>query len=252
VAKVTLFLYSIAMHRLFIIGDSTAAVKKDEARPETGWGEAFGKYIKGDWILDNRAKNGVSTRSCLLEGIFSSVLLVAEEGDAAIIEFGHNDSKPDEHRHSDPWIGYRANLIYMANELHKKGVDVFFATSIARRRFDGDTLLETHGDYPAAMKAAAHDAAVPVVDMTIPTMLEIQRLGDNESKKLFMNFGPGLYDNFPNGKEDNTHLRPEGAEWIASLVAKKLSELEVVPLFLKAEKVEVRHLEDFSLQDEKN
>lgn len=239
------------MHRLFIFGDSTAAKKDLSTRPETGWGEAFEKYLKGDWILDNRAVNGRSTRSCLLEGIFSSALLAAEEGDAAIIQFGHNDSKPDEHRHSDPWTGYRANLIYMANELKKKGVDVYFATSIARRRFDGDRLLETHGDYPAAMKAAGHDANVPVIDMTIDTMLEIQRLGDEGSKKYFMVFGPGIYENFPKGKEDNTHLRVEGADWIASMVAKKLSELEPAPRFLNLdEKSEKENLEEMSLQDE--
>ena len=39
-----------------------------------------------------------------------------------------------------------------------------------------------------------------------------------------MNFGPGLYPNYPNGKEDNTHLRPEGAELIANMIYKACKE----------------------------
>ena len=33
------------MPRLFIFGDSTAAAKEDKARPETGWGECFSRYL---------------------------------------------------------------------------------------------------------------------------------------------------------------------------------------------------------------
>ena len=37
------------------------------------------------------------------------------------------------------------------------------------------------------------------------------------------------------GKEDNTHLRPEGARWVASTVADKLSKLVPFPSFLALE-----------------
>lgn len=238
------------MNRLFLFGDSTCAVKLPEARPETGWGEAFPAYMNDGWIIDNRAKNGLSTRSAILSGIFSGALLAAEEGDAAIIQFGHNDSKPDAERHTDPWSSYIANLVYMASELRKKGVAVYFATSIARRRFKDGDIEETHGDYPAAMKAAGHQAGVPVIDLTIPTMIALERMGDDESRKYFMNFPAGLYENYPDGKEDNTHLRPEGAAWIASLVAEKLSELDPVPPFLKSEGSSKESLEKLSLMDE--
>jgi hypothetical protein len=40
-----------------------------------------------------------------------------------------------------------------------------------------------------------------------------------------MNFDKGLYKNYPDGKEDNTHLREKGAVMYAGLVAKGLSEL---------------------------
>ncbi|MEO7990312.1 MAG: hypothetical protein ABI663_12275 [Chryseolinea sp.] len=47
--------------RVFLIGDSTTANKKQEAFPETGWGMIFSKYINLE--VQNHAVNGRSTRS---------------------------------------------------------------------------------------------------------------------------------------------------------------------------------------------
>ena len=123
------------MPRLFLLGDSTCAIKTASARPETGWGEVFWKYLKPGWILDNRAINGRSTREILENGEFNKALEDAVSGDAVIIQFGHNDEKVKEGRGADAWHAYRVNLIYMAEEFRKKGVRAIFMTSIARRRF---------------------------------------------------------------------------------------------------------------------
>ena len=40
-----------------------------------------------------------------------------------------------------------------------------------------------------------------------------------------MNFPGGLYHNYPNGKEDNSHLRPEGAMYFAGMLAEELKKL---------------------------
>ena len=84
------------MNRLYLLGDSTCADKKREARPETGWGEVISEYIVPGWVVVNCAFNGYSTVSCLKSGTFSSVLLSVKEGDCVIIQFGHNDEKTDE------------------------------------------------------------------------------------------------------------------------------------------------------------
>jgi hypothetical protein len=55
----------------------------------------------------------------------------------------------------------------------------------------------------------------------------IQRLGDEASKKLFMNFDAGVYPKFPNGKKDDTHLRWEGAKTIAALAVEGIKELKL-------------------------
>ena len=72
------------MSVLYLLGDSTCAIKREDARPETGWGEEFQSYVKDGWIVDNRAINGRSTKSFIDEGNFDSILEVADFGDSAI------------------------------------------------------------------------------------------------------------------------------------------------------------------------
>ncbi len=214
------------MNRLILLGDSTCAVKTPEARPETGWGEKIYLFMKSEWTVLNYAKNGRSTRSCLREGIFREALMNAEEGDRAVIQFGHNDQKTDD-RGTDAFTTYIANLKYMASSLMEKGVKVFFVTSVPRHRFVDGRIVDTHKDYIAAMKTAGHQLGIPVLDITIPLMIDEAMMGEEESRKYYMNFGPGLYPNYPDGKEDNTHLRPEGAKWVASEIASQMKKLDV-------------------------
>lgn len=214
------------MNKLILLGDSTCAIKTPEARPETGWGEKIYLFMKPEWTVLNYAKNGRSTRSCLKEGIFREALMNAEEGDRAVIQFGHNDQKTDE-RGTDAFTTYTANLKYMASSLMEKGVKVIFVTSVPRHRFVDGKIVDTHKDYIAAMKTAGHQLGIPVLDITIPLMIDEAMMGEEESRKYYMNFGPGLYPNYPDGKEDNTHLRPEGAKWVASEIASQMKKLDV-------------------------
>ena len=235
------------MSVLYLLGDSTCAIKKDEARPETGWGEMFDSFVALGWSIDNRALNGRSTKSFISEGIFDDICNTVKAGDAALIQFGHNDSKLDIERYSAPYTDYVANLVYMANSLKSKGVDVYFLTSIARRQFDERNIIkQTHGEYPSAMHYAAFLSGIPCVDMTIATMVELQEIGEKESRDLFMNLSKGEYENYPEGKQDNTHLTPKGAKWISSLIAKELSKLSPRPLFLSPEVKSNWSVEDVS------
>lgn len=225
------------MPTLFLLGDSTCATKREEARPETGWGECFSPYLASGWVLDNRAINGRSTRQFLLEGDFASVEASLQKGDAVLIQFGHNEPKPEPWRHTEPWTTYQENLRLMVNSIQNHGAIPFLATSIVRRRFveiDGIAVFQdTHGDYPKAMQAVAAEMGVPCIDMTSATIHWLSSLGDHASKRFFMNFPAGVYPNYPDGKADDTHLRPAGALEVAKLVAQRLAELNPQPVFLK-------------------
>ena len=219
--------------KVFLLGDSTMAHKDGKARPETGWGECLSSFLAEGWTVDNRAVNGLASKDAISKGIFQGIADDAESGDIALIQFGHNDSKAeDPSRYSEPWSGYIVNLVYMAGKLKERGVYVIFLTSIARRRFSGGLAVDTHGDYPAAMKAAAHQAGCPCIDMTIPTMIQLQSDGEEASRKYYMNFGPGIYPAYPDGDDDNTHLRPEGASMVASIACDAIRKVPDIPSFL--------------------
>lgn len=235
----------IDKHVLFLLGDSTCSPYKLSERPRTGWGEEFYHFVNDDWIVDDRAISGRSTKSFIAEGAFDRVIKDAKEGDVAIIQFGHNDPKPDEARFSDPYTGYVDNLVYMYQEFQKKGVDVYFASSIARRQFAPDgTICWTHGEYPAAMHYAAFKVNRPCINTSVVTMVELQKYGDEGSKRFFMNFPSGVYENYPEGSKDNTHLTSEGARWVSYLVARELSRVEPRPVFLSSNIQESWHEED--------
>src|SRR5690606_5553070 len=78
---------------VWMIGDSTMAIKAPEKFPETGWGVAFAEMFRSDVNVINKAKNGRSTKSCIREGIWKEVSDGLRQGDYVFIQFGHNDEK---------------------------------------------------------------------------------------------------------------------------------------------------------------
>ncbi|KAB2846345.1 MAG: GntR family transcriptional regulator, partial [Melioribacteraceae bacterium] len=59
---------------IYLAGDSTIAVKLEEKKPETGWGEKLNLYLNENIKIDNRAKNGRSTRTFISEGRWKSII----------------------------------------------------------------------------------------------------------------------------------------------------------------------------------
>ena len=218
------------MSKLFLLGDSTCAIKEECARPETGWGECFSQYLSDGFELVNMAKNGRSTEMIIHEGIFFDCFSQVTSGDWVIIQFGHNENKPEIYRRTYPQTTYKLNLKWFIDNFKKKGVNVVLISSIARRRFENGICVNTHESYPEAMKDIADSEGVTFIEMSERTREYFNKVGEEESLKYFMNFGPGIYPNYPNGKEDNTHLRPEGAELIANMIynACKEKKLEFV------------------------
>ncbi|MDQ6755816.1 MAG: GntR family transcriptional regulator, partial [Bacteroidota bacterium] len=97
--------------KVWLIGDSTMSIKEVKAYPETGWGMPFAYFFDSSIIVDNRAKNGRSTRTFISENLWQPVVENLKEGDYVFIQFGHNDeSKEKTDRYTTP-EEYRNNLI---------------------------------------------------------------------------------------------------------------------------------------------
>src|SRR5690242_3979432 len=77
--------------KIWLIGDSTMADKEVKAFPETGWGMPFHYFFDSTIVVDNRAKNGRSTKTFIAEGLWKQVTDQLSEGDYVFIQFGHND-----------------------------------------------------------------------------------------------------------------------------------------------------------------
>ena len=210
---------------IFTIGDSTMA-KKDTTKhnPERGWCQVLPQYFDENFIqIDNRAKNGRSSKSFLDEGLWQKVLDDLKKGDYVFIQFGHNDSKPDAARKTDPRTTYKANLVKYITETRQKEAFPILFTSIVRRSFnEGGMAVNTLGEYPAVTREVGKEMNVPVIDLNVSSEKLINDLGSEGSKSLYMHIEPGVSQLEPFGRTDNTHLNPLGASKIAELAVQEI------------------------------
>src|SRR5262249_16637821 len=77
--------------RVYLVGDSTMSIKEVKAYPETGWGMPFVYFFDSTVTVDNRAKNGRSTKTFLSDKLWQPVVDNLQDGDYVFIQFGHND-----------------------------------------------------------------------------------------------------------------------------------------------------------------
>ncbi|MGI4819775.1 MAG: rhamnogalacturonan acetylesterase [Janthinobacterium lividum] len=209
--------------KLYLIGDSTMANKIRATFPETGWGMPLGTFFDTTVVVDNRAQNGRSTRTFLAENRWQPVVEALQPGDYVFIQFGHNDESqnyPD--RYTSP-EDYRKNLIKFVTEARSKKATPILLTPVTRRYFDKEGhIKETHVLYSAATMAVAKEYKVTLVDMDRMSRELLQRMGDENSKLLFMYLAPGDHPNYPLGRNDNTHFNELGARKMAQLVVNDL------------------------------
>ena len=213
--------------QLFTIGDSTMANKKAVAYPETGWGQVLGKYFDDQVIVHNHARNGRSSKSFIDEGRWKTVRDSLQPGDYVFIQFGHNDEKEyDSTRYTTPYGTYSDNLAKFVNESRAKGAIPVLFTPIVRRHFDDQgTLVNSHGNYPDALRQLAARMNVPLIDLEKLTRHLVDSLGPEKSKKLYVWTRPN--EKYPEGHKDNTHLNVEGAHKVAELAAEAVKMLSL-------------------------
>ena len=242
---------------IFIIGDSTAANKDiSGGKQERGWGMALQCYFDDNILVDNHAVNGRSSLSFIREGRWDKVLEKIRPGDYVIIQFGHNDEKSGEKRHTDPGSTFDYIMAKYVRETREKGGIPVLMNCVVRRNFftkapqndddeslrtttfkdgvkmvEGDSLIDTHGLYRVAPRDVAQRMNVHFVDANQITHNLEQGLGTEASKKLYMWFRPGEEPSVPDGRQDNTHYNVYGAHVVAKLLADALC--EEIPLLKK-------------------
>lgn len=230
---------------VFMIGDSTMANKSlDAGNQERGWGHVLGGFFSENIRVENHAVNGRSSKSFIDEGRWQKVLDRIRPGDYVLIQFGHNDEKADEKRHTDPGTTFDDNLRKFVSETRSKGGIPVLFNSIVRRNFgenanaiaaddvrsekstaveEGDKLVDTHGKYLDSPRNVAREMKVSFIDLNDATRQLVESYGVEGSKKLFMWIPEGVSPACPKGRQDNTHLNVFGARRVASMAADSLA-----------------------------
>jgi lysophospholipase L1-like esterase len=214
---------------VYLIGDSTMSEKEVKAYPESGWGMPFKYFFDSTVVVDNRAKNGRSTRTFISENRWQPIVDKLKEGDYVFIQFGHNDeSKEKTERYTTP-EEYKANIVRFIEETQAKKAVPVLLTPVSRRRFKDGVAQETHPVYSDVVRLTAKEKNIAFIDLDKKSIELFQKFGEEKSKLLFLQLGSGEHPNYPEGKNDNTHFNELGAREIAQLV---LSEMKKINLEL--------------------
>ena len=223
--------------KVWLIGDSTMSVKDPKAYPETGWGMPFAYFWDSTVTVDNRAKNGRSSKSFIAENLWQPVVDELQENDYVFIQFGHNDESKDKgDRYSTP-DEFKANLKKYVSETRAKKAIPILITPVARRKFDANgKIVDTHAEYAELVKEVAAENSVTIIDLNERSKAWLQQIGPDASKYYFNYLTPGEHPNYPEGKQDDTHFNELGARKIAELM---LTEIKTVHLEL-VERIVIR------------
>ncbi|NTS40374.1 rhamnogalacturonan acetylesterase [Flavisolibacter sp. BT320] len=223
----TAFLPATDKTTVYLIGDSTISIKEVKAYPETGWGMPFARFFDSTVVVDNRAKNGRSTRTFIEEGLWKPVVESLKKGDYVFIQFGHNDEVPTKKSATTP-EQFTANLSRYVTETRARGGLPVLLTPAARRKFTAAGAVEgTHDAYAALVRAVAKEASVPLIDLDKESQQLVQGFGEEGSKMLFLHLQPGEHPNYPDGKLDDTHFSELGAQKMAQIVLAGIKRLQL-------------------------
>lgn len=205
---------------IYLCGDSTAASYSEQEAPMVGWGQVLPELVTER--VDNRAMPGRSTKSFLSEGRLQAIETEIQAGDLMLIQFAHNDESDLVWRHTDPWTSYTNNLKIFAHTALLHRAQPVLLTPICRRFWQDGQLRHSHEEYLEAMILMAQSHGLPLIDLYGQSRELVARLGEEESKRLYMHLEKGAYPAYPLGQADDTHTRRAGAEAFASMAAEGL------------------------------
>ena len=217
---------------IYLCGNSTVVDQNYE--PWASWGQMITRWFGPEVAISNHAESGLTARTFIASNRLDKILTTLKKGDYVFVEFGHNDEK--EKKPGDgAWYHYQYQLKIFVDQVRKKGADIVFCTPTQRRAFNDDkkTLMNTHGDFPAAMKMVAEKENVPLIDLNSLTKTFFETLGYEDSKRALVHYPKEMY-----GRElaDNTHFNTYGAYEVAKCVVMGMKQLNLpVVQYLRAD-----------------
>ncbi|HEX3572153.1 MAG TPA: rhamnogalacturonan acetylesterase [Acidobacteriaceae bacterium] len=207
--------------RIVLVGDSTVA-------PGGGWGPGFCAAMTPNITCIDDALNGRSTKSFIDEGAWKKAL--AERGDYYLIQFGHNDQKPDPARHTDAQGSFKDYLQRYIDDVRAIGAVPVLVTSLSRRTMRGGKIVEDLNDYAQATREVGVKNSIAVVDLNSLSTAMLNGMTQAEADKFDAEVHPDAKaenSGKPQPTLDRTHLNPHGQQVFGRLVAERLVRIEV-------------------------
>ncbi len=211
---------------LYLCGNSTVVDQTTE--PWASWGQMIPRWFNDQVVVANYAESGLSATSFLAQRRLDKILTMLRKGDYVVCEFGHNDQK-ERQPGAGAWYNFSYNLKRFVDQVRAKEATIIFVTPTRRRTWDESHqhILDTHGDYPAAMRAVAQRENVPVIELQEKTRNFFEALGYEDSKRALVHYPAGTFPGQATALADNTHFNPYGAYEVAKMVVMGMKELHL-------------------------
>lgn len=254
--------------KVHTIGDSTMATYDENTTITRGWGQMFQQFFKGDITVNNRAKNGASSKSFYMEAPYwQSVKKQIQAGDYVLIQFAHNDEKSggcdgdelkayyksigdDTKANSTDYRGttasgtYKEYLRKYINETRALGATPVLVGAICRKYFSGNTIrrngrhdlgdnfsLIKDGKYTTGNKVGEDDHTYdyPYQMKQVAEEMGVQYLDlTTATKELYESYGDAKANELLFDGNGSTHTSAMGATLIARLAAQLMQKAGIL------------------------
>lgn len=254
--------------KVHTIGDSTMATYDENTTITRGWGQMFQQFFKGDITVNNRAKNGASSKSFYMEAPYwQSVKKQIQAGDYVLIQFAHNDEKSggcdgdelkayyksigdDAKANSTDYRGttasgtYKEYLRKYINETRALGATPVLVGAICRKYFSGNTIrrngrhdlgdnfsLIKDGKYTTGNKVGEDDHTYdyPYQMKQVAEEMGVQYLDlTTATKELYESYGDAKANELLFDGNGSTHTSAMGATLIARLAAQLMQKAGIL------------------------
>ncbi len=219
---------------VFLAGNSTVTDQRYE--PYAAWGQMLPVFFKPGLVsVANHAESGEALKSFVAENRLEKLLEQIRPGDCVFIQFAHNDQKPQSSAYSAPFTDYQYYLRQYIAEVRNLGATPVLVTPMLRRNFnEAGRVINTHGDYPQAMRQVAETEGVFLIDLFEMSRTLYEALGPEDSKKLFVHYPAGSFPGQQEELKDDSHHSSYGAYELARCIAEGIrgSDLELAAYLL--------------------
>lgn len=206
---------------VYLAGDSTVTDQPGE--PWSAWGPMLPRFFTPGVAIANHAWSGLSLASFKAGRRLEKILSTLRPGDYVLIQFAHNDQK-ERGENVGAFGSYAQHLRDYADAIRERGGKPVFVTSMYRRRFEGGKLIDTLGDFPAAMRQVAAEKDVPLLDLHAMSADLFSALGQERSKLAFVHYPAGSFPGQDKDLADNTHFSPFGGYALARCIVEAIRE----------------------------